>query len=161
MPMGWWKMKYFMLAREDLTNQVEGRALRSKETSSVCKFLLEDVICRYGCIGKIVADRDELDANEAKEFFLRMGIKLSLTVAYNTEANGKVERRHSPIVKALVKACQGKAGEWPCLLLFALWADRTTQFRNRIYAGRTYFRSKTDHAGRAKHRVVAGIAMLG
>jgi hypothetical protein len=27
-------MKYLMLAREDLTNPVEGRALRTKETSS-------------------------------------------------------------------------------------------------------------------------------
>jgi hypothetical protein len=73
-----------------------------------------------------VADRGELDANEAKEFFARMGIKLSLTTAYNPEANGKVERGHSPIIKALVKSCQGKTGEWPRLLLFALWADRMT-----------------------------------
>ena len=126
MPMGRWQMRYLVLAREDLTNQVEGRALRTKETSSVCKFLLEDVICRYGCVGKIVADRGELDANEAREFFSRMGIKLSLTMAYNPEANGKVERGHGPIVKALVKACHGKVGEWPRLLPFALWADRTT-----------------------------------
>jgi hypothetical protein len=125
MPMGRWHMKYLVLAREDLTNQ-GGRALRSKETSSVCKFLLQDVICRYGCVSKIVADRGELDANEAKEFFSRMGIKLSLTTAYNLEENGKVERGHSPIVKALVKACQGKAGEWPRLVSFALWVDRTT-----------------------------------
>jgi hypothetical protein len=55
-----------------------------------------------------------------------MGIKLSLTTAYNPEANGKVECGHSPIVKALVKACQGKVGEWPWLLPFTLWADRTT-----------------------------------
>ena len=67
MPMGKWQMKYLVLAREDLTNQVEGRALQSKETSSVCKFLLEDVIYRYGCIGKIVDDRGELDANDANE----------------------------------------------------------------------------------------------
>ena len=82
-------MRYLVLAREDLTNQVEGRALRTKETSSICKFLLEDVICRYGYVGKIVADRGELDANEAREFFSRMGIKLSLTMAYNPEANGR------------------------------------------------------------------------
>ena len=65
MPMVRWQMRYLVLARKDLTNQVEGRALRTKETSSVCKFLLEDVNCRYGYIGKIVADRGVLDANEA------------------------------------------------------------------------------------------------
>jgi hypothetical protein len=55
-----------------------------------------------------------------------MGIKLSLTTTYNPEANKKVERGHGLIMKALVKACQGKVSEWPCLLPFALWADRMT-----------------------------------
>ena len=126
MPVGVWQMRYLVLAREDLTNQVEGRALRQKTTSAVCKFLLEDVICRYGCIAKIVADRGELDSNEAEQFFSRMGIRLSLTTAYNPEANGKAERGHGPIVKALVKACDGKMANWPHLLPYALWADRTT-----------------------------------
>ena len=89
-----------MLAREDLTNQVEGRALRTKETSSICRFLLDDVICRYGCVRKIVTNRGELDTNEAREFFSKIGIKLSLTTGYNLEVNGKVERGHGPNVKA-------------------------------------------------------------
>ena len=40
---GAWQMKYLVLAREDLTNHVDGRALWKKTTSIVCKFLLEDV----------------------------------------------------------------------------------------------------------------------
>ena len=126
MPLGLWQMRYLVLAREDLTNQVEGRALRTKSTSSVCKFLLEDVICRYGCIGKVTADRGELDAAEAREFFDRIGVKLALTTAYNPEGNGKSERGHSPIVKALAKACRGNVKEWPRFLPYALWADRMT-----------------------------------
>ena len=55
--------------QEDLTNQVEGRALPKKTTVAVCRFLIEDVVCRYGCVGKIVADRGELDAQEAEELF--------------------------------------------------------------------------------------------
>ena len=126
MPLGLWQMRYLVLAREDLTNQVEGRALRTKTTEAVCKFLLDDVICRYGCVGKITADRGELDAAEAREFFSRLGIKLSLTTAYNPEGNGKSERGHPPIIKALAKACEGRVSEWPKLLPYALWADRTT-----------------------------------
>jgi hypothetical protein len=87
---------------------------------------VEEVVCRYGCVGKIVADRGELDAQEAEELFSRLGVKLSLTTAYNPEANGKVERGHGPIVKALVRACDGQVGNWPCLLPYALWVDRTT-----------------------------------
>ena len=92
----------------------------------VSRFLIEGVVCRYGCIGKIVADHGELDAQEAEELFDRLGVKLSLTTAYNPEANGKVERGHGPIVKALVLECGGQVGNWLRLLPYALWADRTT-----------------------------------
>ena len=113
-------MQYLVLAREDHTNQVEGRALRTKTTSTICKFILEDIICRYVCIGKIVADRGDLDTYEAHIIFRNFGIKLSLTTSYNPEANRKVERGHSSIVRALVKACGGKPSDWPRLLFFAL-----------------------------------------
>ena len=62
-------MRYLVLAREDLTNQVEGRALTNKTTAVVCKFVIEDVICQYGCMGKIVDDQGELDAEEAEDMF--------------------------------------------------------------------------------------------
>ena len=77
----------------------------------MCKFLLEDVICGYECVDKITADRGELDADEAHEFFSQIGVKLALTKAYNLEANGKSKRGHPPIIKALAKACGGKVGD--------------------------------------------------
>jgi hypothetical protein len=91
----------------------------------VYRFLIEEVVCRYGCVGKIVADRGELDAQEAEELFDWIGVKLSLTTVYNPEANRKVECGHGPIVKALVRACESQVGNWPRLLPYALWADRT------------------------------------
>ena len=66
-------MRYLVLAREDPTNEVEGRALTTKTTTAVCKFLIEDVICQYGCVGKIMADCGELDVEEAEELFDRLG----------------------------------------------------------------------------------------
>ena len=120
MPSGRNQMKYLVLAREDLSNQVEGRPLRNKSASAVLKFLLEDVICRYGNVGQIVTDRGELDSDAARMFFQRFGIQLTLTTAYNPEGNGKVERGHGPIVKALVKACDGRISMWPDMLPYAL-----------------------------------------
>ena len=126
MPLGLWGMKYLVLAREELSNFVEGRALRTKSTEGVCRFILEDIFSRYGTIGRMRADRGELDAAEATNFFERYGVRLKLTTAYNPEANGKSEQGHPPIINALVKACKGKPKQWPRLLPFALWADRTT-----------------------------------
>ena len=126
MPLGLWGMKYLVLAREELSNFVEGRALRTKSTKGVCRFILDDIFSRYGTIGRMRADRGELDAAEATNFFERYGVRLKLTTAYNPEANGRSERGHPPIINALVKACKGKPKQWPRLLPFALWADRTT-----------------------------------
>ena len=120
MPLGVGQKRHLVLAREDLTNQ------RTKGTLGVCQFILEDIVCRYGCIGKIVADVGELNSVEAQDFFDKVGIRLSLTTTYNPEANGKIERGHGPIVKALAKACKGRVGDWPKILPYALWADRKT-----------------------------------
>lgn len=47
----------------------------------------------------------EIDAKEAQKFFGKLGVKFAFNTAYKSEANGKNERRHSPIVKTLVKVC--------------------------------------------------------
>ena len=94
--------------------------------SAVCQILLEEVFCRYGCVGQVIADRGELDSDKARGFFATHGVRLTLTTAYNPEANGKIERGHSLIVKALAKACDGRVKDWPQMLPYALWADRTT-----------------------------------
>ena len=113
MPMGVGQMRYLELARKDLTNQLEGQSLKNKMTATMCRFLLEDVIYWYGCMGKIVANRGELDAQEAEELFDRLGVNLSLMKSYNLEANGKVGRGHGSIVKAIMHACDARVGNWP------------------------------------------------
>ena len=63
--------------------------MHNRTTNVVCKFFLEEVFCSYGCVDRIIADRGELDVDEAKEFFARIGVKLALTTAYNSKDNGK------------------------------------------------------------------------
>ncbi|KAL3687181.1 hypothetical protein R1sor_013490 [Riccia sorocarpa] len=133
MPPGMWGMKYLVLACEDLSNYVEGRALRSKTIEGICRFILEDIVCRYGSISSIRADRGDLDTGEARDFFQCYGVKLKMTSAYNPEGIGKSEQGHPPIVNALVKACDGKRRQWPRLLPFALWVDRTTHCSTTWY----------------------------
>ncbi|KAL3678944.1 hypothetical protein R1sor_021900 [Riccia sorocarpa] len=105
---GLWGMRYLVLAREDLSNFVEGRALRTKSTEGIYKFVLEDIVCRYGSVGSLRADRGELNVAEARSFFERFGVKLKLTTAMNPEGIGKSERGHPSVVHALVKACDGR-----------------------------------------------------
>ena len=50
----------------------------------------------------------ELDSDQARGFFAKHGVQLMLTTTYNLEANGKIERGHSPTVKAFAKAWDGR-----------------------------------------------------
>ena len=69
---------------------------------------------------------DRHGMHDAIEIFRRLGVKLSLTTTYNLEANGKIKLGHDPIVKGIVKSCEGLLKDSPCLLPYALWVDRTT-----------------------------------
>ena len=126
--------RYIVIAREDLSNYVEARALRTKTTSNVCSFILYEIISRYGAIGELRADNGELNAEEARTFFDRLKIPLKLTTTYNPEANGKSERGHQPLIAALAKACDGDLKQWGKLLPFALWADRMSVSRTTGYS---------------------------
>jgi hypothetical protein len=49
---------------------------------------------------------EELNSDEARQFFaMFIKVRLTLTMVYNREANGKIEHNHGLIVKALVKLC--------------------------------------------------------
>ena len=74
----------------------------------------------------MIADQGRLDSDEAREFFNKHEDWLTLTTAYNPEANKKIKRGHGPIVKALVKACDRDEKSWPQLLPYILWVDQTT-----------------------------------
>ena len=48
-----------------------------------------------------------------------------LTTTYNLKANGNIKQDHSPIVKALAKACDGRVMNLSQMLQYVLWADHT------------------------------------
>ena len=109
-----------------LTAWPEARVLRSENTRALGLWLFEDVICRFGCIRKIITDnagqyRAALDWIEMK--YGITGIQIS---AYNSQANGKIECDHWDLRQILIKACNGDLSKWYWYLPFALWAERIT-----------------------------------
>ena len=105
MPMVVGQIKDMVLGRENIMNHVEGIALRNMSTMTICNFLLENLICHYICVRKVVENRGELNANEARELFNRLGVKISLTTTYNMKANEKIERGHTFIVHTRSGIC--------------------------------------------------------
>ncbi|KLO04725.1 hypothetical protein SCHPADRAFT_840306 [Schizopora paradoxa] len=60
----------------------------------------------------------------------RYGIPQVAISAYNSKANGVVERGHFIIREAIVKACNGKVSQWPDKVQIAFFADRVTITRS-------------------------------
>ena len=77
MPNGVRGAKFLVLAIEDLSSYSEGRALTSNKTEGVCRFIMEDILARYGCFDRMKADRGELKADEATEFFKKYHIVIN------------------------------------------------------------------------------------
>jgi hypothetical protein len=102
------QQKYLVLAHEDFTSQVEGCARRKKTSVVVCQFLLEYVLYKYGCVGQVIRDRGELDTSKARVFFTKLRVRLTLTMTYNLEPNGKIKWGHSLIIKMLIVAYNTK-----------------------------------------------------
>jgi transposase InsO family protein len=116
--------RYIVLARDDLSRYVEGRALKSNNAKSLSRFFWEDIYCRYGAIGQVTTDNGPEVKGAFSDLMKRVDIPHVTISSYNSQANGVIERGHFTLREALVKACGRKITQWPTMLPQALFADR-------------------------------------
>src|ERR1700753_725456 len=117
---------YIVDARCALTRYLEARGLRTADAESIGKFLLEEVICRWGCPRWIVTDNGKPFVAAVKWLnakYCIVGIRIS---SYNSQANGTVERGHWDVRQSLFKATNGDLKKWFWFLPQVVWADRIT-----------------------------------
>ncbi len=118
---------YIVHGRCALTSWVEGRPLKNENTKSIANWLFEDVICRWGCLKEIISDNGGPFVAAVKYLEKKYGIKGITISAYNSKANGKIERPHWDIRQMLWKACGSEEGanrKWSRYFYHVLWADR-------------------------------------
>ena len=114
---------FLVLARDDLSGWVEGRAIDAANSFNVSKFLYEEVVCRHGCPRRIVLDGGRENMDMTKDLLEDYRIQNTVISAYHPQTAGLVERGHGPIVNSLTKYCRDTPGSWPKHLSLALWAD--------------------------------------
>jgi hypothetical protein len=120
------KMEWIVAARDDLSGATECRAIQSNDAKALTSFFWEQIICRYGTIGTVVTDNGSSMESTFAILVEKYNIPQVRISAYNSQANGVVERGHFVIREALVKACEGDLTRWPKLLSHAVFADRIT-----------------------------------
>ena len=88
------RCKYIVHSRDSLTSWVEGRVLRNEKTRSIGLWLLEDILTRWGSLGRIITDNAEAFKAAVEWLEKKYGIAHITISAYNSRANGKIERPH-------------------------------------------------------------------
>jgi hypothetical protein len=100
--------------------------LRTETGRTLGAFIFEEVLCRWGGVEEIVTDNGTPFVAALDWLAQKYGITHIRISAYNSKANGIVERSHRTIRDSLVKACNGDITQWPFLAPHVFWADRVT-----------------------------------
>ena len=118
---------YIAHGRDRLTSYAEGRALRDEKAKSIATWIYEDILCRWGGLTTIVTDNGESFKAAVQWIAQKWGFKHITISAYNSRANGAIERPHWDIRQMLFKATGAKnVSKWYWFLNSVLWADRVT-----------------------------------
>jgi hypothetical protein len=117
--------KYIVLARDAATTYAEGRTLRAINAAALARFLMEEIITRWGAIEEIVTDNGPEFGAVVRELARRYTIWHIRISVYNSRAQGIVEQGHHPFRRTLLKSC-GPASNWSRYFHHALWVDRAT-----------------------------------
>jgi hypothetical protein len=118
--------RYIVQARCSLTAWPEWCTLREETAHMLAAFIFEDLLCRWGAIEEIVTDNGAAFVAALDYLANRYDIRHIRISAYNSRANGIVERQHRTIRESIVKACEGTIAKWPAVAPHAFWADCTT-----------------------------------
>ena len=118
--------RYIVQAQCSLTAWPEWCALRTETGRTLGAFLFEEILCQWGAVKEIITNNGTAYVAALDWLAKRFGIRHIQISAYNSRANGIVERQHRTIRESIVKACKGDTSKWPVVAPFAFWADRAT-----------------------------------
>lgn len=122
-------MKYIVAERDHLIRWTEVKALKTKSSSEVAKFIFDDIIWRHGAPSCLVSDQgSEFMAKIIGDICKRVGTMKSFTSAYHPQCNWTAERLNRTLIYKLATGCNCDFSRWDILLSSAVFCYRITPF---------------------------------
>jgi transposase InsO family protein len=125
---------YIIHAACSLSGFEEGRMLRRETQRTIGDFIFEELVCRWSSIVEIVTDNGTPFIAALEYLAEKYNIRHIRISAYNSQANGVIERPHLTLREAIVKACDGDIKRWPTVFPHCLWANRVTVKKSTGYS---------------------------
>ena len=123
--------KYIVQGRCSLIHWPEWAMLQSENAKTLARWILHDIIYRWGLLLEIVTDNGPAFLKALKYLEKHYHIRHIRISGYNSRANGIVERSHYDVREAIFKACDGKESKWSPTAHSVFWAERVT-IRRRL-----------------------------
>ena len=118
--------KYIVQGRCSLIYWPEWAMLQTENAKSLARWILHDIIYRWGLLLEIVTDNGPAFLKALKYLEKHYHIKHIRISGYNSRANGLVERSHFEVREAIFKACDGNESKWSSTAYSIFWAERVT-----------------------------------
>ena len=135
--------KYIVQGRCSLTYWPEWAMLIKENAAALGKWILHDIIFRWGLLLEIVTDNGPAFLKALAWLEKHYHIKHIRISGYNSRANGLVERSHFEVREAIFKACDGNQSKWSSTAYSVFWAERVT-IRRRLGCS-PYFATTGTH----------------
>ncbi|XP_074323458.1 uncharacterized protein LOC141660375 [Apium graveolens] len=132
------KAKHCIVAIEYMTKWVEARLLATIIEEAAKKFMLEQVIPRFGISMVCVSDNGpQFIGNKFRKFLHHFGIQQKFSSVGHPQGNGAIKAANKIIFDGIKKRLGEAKGLWAEVLPWVLWAHRTIP---RSSTGETPFR---------------------
>ncbi|XP_021985131.1 uncharacterized protein LOC110881062 [Helianthus annuus] len=120
-------VKYVVVAIDYFTKWIEARPLAKITGEQMRRFVLDNIICRYGVPRELVSDNGVQFAGKPfRPWCEQMHIHQVFTSVTHAQSNGLVERANQSVTKGMKGRLERKQKGWLEELPFVLWAYRTT-----------------------------------
>lgn len=114
-----------MTASDYFTKWIEVSLVRNATDVVIIKFLIENILSRFGCPRKLVTDNAQSFKSEKMiNFCQNHNIIVSHSTPYYPQGNSHAESSNKSLVRIIKKLLSENKKNWDSKLVYALWADR-------------------------------------
>ena len=118
--------KLLLVAIDYFSKWIVANAFSSIKDRDVTRFILKNIVCRFGIPRSIVFDNGpHFDSRVYQDFFQKLKIKNLYSTPRYPQSNGQVEASNKTLLTALKKRLDSAKGKWVEELPGVLWAYKT------------------------------------
>jgi transposase InsO family protein len=119
--------RYIITATEYLTIWAEEREVKDCSSTTIVRFIFDDIITRFGCPKILISDQVTHFINETVESLTEeFAVHHQKSTSYHPQANGTIEAFKKILETTLTKICSVNRDYWDLRIPAILWAYITT-----------------------------------